>query len=1494
MHYASDLPRFSAEQIQQQLTIAFQEVSCSPDKCVYLTNIGIQALSTKDAKINDSAKLIDPYKPQQALPLILSRFSETTSNKNSYEKAAQTFANVLQKNAKQNQPTTFHRDVKGDQQPKSLRIHLKQEAPKRDKKESASVNYGDGQKKTLDIDRLKHTAEIEGFGYKKANLDQISELCKERFGDYEVEVPAYAGLTSNVIQSMLKDKCNLNVADKWRSIIEKHFPLNLPEIREEAMKSKKFPEAFFTDCALLRKEITDAFASLSLRAKEGNDLNILFGVNNLNSLIDEVQGQNERLMVRSTGKEDTKELANAGGNTSVANVTPSFQNILEATAEVITSYFDEKSLKQRLGANDSSLFDITALTPVLNQKMVGNSNLLALSKCGVMFTEDSESRLLDPLTENATSGITVIQSANGHNHGVVNSLIAVDTYFINNERVVFPIIRPKTHSVVPTQKSGELRLEANHPTFISASSLSLSAIETLKNFSERLEEFYSGPMDVEFIVDEEKKKIFIVQARPIIHSSGAAAACYIPDPKKLNTSEILKGTAIGVAGGGLRLGKPHELIVDVDISKALDQYQSCDNPSIIKAIIVAKMAPSTSHWATIFRNEGKPVVNIDQLETVQSWLENSEANILISPQQGLVANIEAESLEELEANGSCAGGWVDYPAASLFSSCSEFQLTEKLTDVAIKEICPALSNPTKWEIFKINAGKAKLQEVFKAIRNSQGEELKLHLAVLLFLFMNAHEHRKGILELDEVQQNRLESLQNNALVLAKSIRDNGDYEPHDSNYSCKLLPIHFLESLVYSQASPNEVINGDSLAFDLREIEEEQELVSKLQKEDVILTNPYSIPLLRLERFAFAPETAQLFRNFVIELDHLGRSDSLKSLSALINNLNKLDMLVPWLNLIFPNDPTIFGHLEAFAVQAPFYMELKEKSEILNTLNVSAFSYKNSFKTQWQILNSELLDFIKSNDFIEKYNKGDYVSGKLAALALMNKLVDQFDLAIKALEGSSKDEFTIEEKLKLFQEMLISYCDLAVRWCNSFKFNKAMKTRIAERLMKTLEILKKTNLSATDLRFSQYFDLLGFGSLSSSTLGRVVAPVSLEDAFSAIHRELLTILNLMNINLGINLQVSPLLSSITQKLTNVLGNFSGMELNVSGVTTYYTQTLREHGVQFRLHQAIGAEKVSLSVRFSAENENKRWDRILHFMIFLKIHGKFDLSEFELGGRGCGFTFHIDDNDNLQTLRDLIATIESLSSAMPGAGVQTPPLSTINNDKKGLVPLMDDQRIVKEFEKVCGMASMMTNYDLQTHLKRAMHKDLSFAESFLKKAWKVEMMDTTVSYNIDNLYPKFLISKGHALGPISLRGMELIESGYSDNRHSGIQLLLSVAEKKPDALPAGCSWQAFRVLLNKNSSSWLVGKDDHSAAKIILDYLKHKHTEIEVIQSKLISELTSSEVSKRDYGIKVLNLLQTKYPNYLTPVFKEKLIEVTNQSADEATKLNLLEKLKLWP
>ena len=1044
---------------------------------------------------------------------------------------------------------------------------------------------------------------------------------------------------------------------------------------------------------------------------------------------------------------------------------------------------------------------------------------------------------------------------------------------MNDNHDIFPIIRPKTYRMMPAEKSGELQMTANDSEAAKTPSLSPNALMTLKNFSERLEQFYGGPMDVEFVVDEQEQTIYIVQARPLVHRKDAIGASYVADIGKLGEFELLKGSAIGTAGGGIRLAKPSQFIAAPSLSHALDQYQESIDPNSIEGVVVGKMAPSTSHWATSFRTEKKPVLHLDKWDSVQSWADDADSQLLMSPQQGIAIKMKTApplELEELQKKGIIVKGWIDYPAAPLFSACPQFKPKKKLTEEAIRLLCPLLQDPHKWEHFKKHAAGFPLQQIFGRMRHSQGEYLQLDLAILLYQFKGALERHAEMLNLDPDQKERIEILQGYALALAVSIQENGMYEEMSPNYNRKLLPVHFLHALIYSQAPADEVVDGHSLTtMALIEMGEEQKLMRELREQGMALKNPLSLTLLRFERMALTPQVAKLFRELVVALEREGRSNDLHTLAALVIKLNNLDLFAAWFNIVLPENPEPQQLAALYDSQASFFEELAKKRKIANALNLSAFGYAKSFNIQWQVLNNELLKGVKSPQFVESYKKADAL-GKLACVSLMNKLVDQFDLSIKALENS---DHALEKRLQLFQTMLQGYCGLAIGWLDGF-VSKEEQDEMSFRLKKAQEVINKLELKAADFKFSQHFDVQAFGSRSGAVLGRVMYPATLEDAFSVIHQELLTLLGMLNQKACDKpIPMPPLLNNMIQELS--LGSPSGTEFSSRGLSLHFTRPLREHGVQYTVHTQPRSDSATLVVRFSAQNENYRWDKIAHHVVALKILGKFDLTDMELSSRGVGFTFRVDEKDDLNSLHQVLVTLESASSAiaqpkygLPDLGFEA--IKKIKNEKKELPRIEDLKKRVQEVEKNCGLPSAMKcNYVLRD-LINLVKTDPEFVESFLKKRWNSEPDESNAV--LDITLPRSLAESGYAIDTICKRSMQLLNSKYSDEASDGLELLLMVAEKDATLLPESCIQQVFTLLLNSklDRKSSPFSKSPYDNALLVLDRMMNRGIYGELIQTSLIAMLGSNDAGVREDAFKVIDLLE-KHQQYY-PNGKEALID----------------------
>lgn len=88
------------------------------------------------------------------------------------------------------------------------------------------------------------------------------------------------------------------------------------------------------------------------------------------------------------------------------------------------------------------------------------------------------------------------------------------------------------------------------------------------------------------------------------------------------------------------------MIVCKSIDQALTSYlKNQDNK--IKAVIIDKTAPDTSHEAGFFTSQAIPVIYADDYESAESWMQNLEENVLvIDPQHGSIYQIDKEQYQD--------------------------------------------------------------------------------------------------------------------------------------------------------------------------------------------------------------------------------------------------------------------------------------------------------------------------------------------------------------------------------------------------------------------------------------------------------------------------------------------------------------------------------------------------------------------------------------------------------------------------------------------------------------------------------------------------------------------------------------------------------------------------------------------------------------------------------------------------------------------------------
>lgn len=1078
----------------------------------------------------------------------------------------------------------------------------------------------------FDQARLEHIAEAEGYGYKYANLTMLNDL-SEWFNQhkhvYKVLVPAFKGITTLQEQAFLKSH-DVDVIRDWKKIVNETLVSNRNKIRED----KQYPDAFLERQKKFEEQLVGNFDVIINDFAPSTQLDKLFKTSGLDALLAQVRARNERLMVRSTGKEDTKKLANAGGNESKANVKPEAKDVLYANRDVFVSYFGPKSYKQRLGAGDESIFDPVPFTPVLVQRMIGEKSPDALPKCGVMFTEEAEGGIAkyaerdennNVIGKLKTTGITIIQCAYGHNEGVVNSIIPVDTYYVDNEKNIFSIIRPKTHRMMPDpEKERSLKLVENNAQVVNIPALSREALQTLKAFSQTLESYYNDAMDVEFVVDEGEKIIYIVQARPIVHKTGLANASYITDEDALEKDMKITGESIGVAGGSLRMiTDKDQIIVAKNIGEALAIYQDkarTPDTSRIQSVVVGKMAPATSHEATAFRGEGKPVIYSDQWQKLESWLNVPDGKFIVSPQQGLVAHWlgSEQSVEEMIQRKSATEGWINYPIPLLLSLSKQFARRPTKTFEQIIDELSSLKKVKKMGV--LPGGITKEQEsnpfenLIKTLKQGSREEAESALAELLvslkFLLKKAHGAPKGTL--DESYRRRMTLLFLYALEIAQHIKPELDASPDDKEaYPKRLFPIRMLESILFQKPKLGEIEDGMISA---------ERIIKGLSEERDIRTtervaDPMTIKLMRFNTLAMTDNLKKSWDTFIKSFMQTVEPSMKNDFVELVLKLGRLGALPVWLHTSFMTTnnqiqgASVVGKtlIEEFSKDGDFILTIDNKLKQIKAFNIAVFDNPKNFEKNWKTFQDDILAYFLTDEFKMNYQSSANL-GKLVCVGVLTRFVnDVFDLAIKAVTGSQL--YSAEEKFGCLRAMLLKYYELflsllslQVQDLETIELSSLRRTLI-QQILSAKWLFENFDKATKD--FSVPAFTIGSGT-EDANLQRLTKPWSLEDVFTLIHQNLLVILGKLGSDAGTrNIERPPLLAMVEKVIQKISKQLLSVDFTKDLIILTYNIPLRTHSCQVVLTYSKTDQLVNVSMRYFGQ-ARQRWEMIEHFITMIDI------------------------------------------------------------------------------------------------------------------------------------------------------------------------------------------------------------------------------------------------------------------------------------------------------
>lgn len=917
------------------------------------------------------------------------------------------------------------------------------------------------------------TKSAEAFGFKSANLLELQKLCaliQSKDTSLRAKVPSICPLSHDLVYAHIR-KHGAEFDALWKQFVS-----------NQGQETQTITQSAQRTLAQIQKLIREIFIKnpLSLDTKELAPLK-----DYLSTLNPEV----DLLMVRSTGKEDTAEIANPGGNVSVSAVKPDAASISNAIGEVVASYFSEKSNKQRLLGKD----DITKppFMPSLLQRMVGESiggskEAAEIVRSGVMYTGARGTR---------------IQVAPGHGELIVNSKAPFDTYYVTQELVPHAEIHDKTDRLVPVLKEGsekiELIMQKNDPKLRKSPAISPRVAQRIAKIGQYVEEYYGEPMDVEFVYNVEEDTVYLVQARPIPTGDLKLVMPSSIKPEKLaevdEKGQVLKGTVVTPAGSAAKIiTAKSEVLVYNTIEEALTFYLHHTPKTDVKAVIILNDAPETSHEAAQFNSKAIPVIKVNNIEIVKQWLEEDNIALIIDPQRKQVINWASQVIgspenklktitEELLAEGffkshmSARETVLEHPfARKKFYSTPDLKPLNFKGEIGFLAQQAASSNPKEsanalhvlmkvlfsalqikdssspLRVAKFSQMAKLIENIENAVPGKSNTEAFESLKIILNTFMVAiHPKKSGIKNASKIEKDLFRQAMITGGEIYEALKEMQTMEQkftlptnlREARQALLNLAVK-LEGLI--TAPPEIGVNTSSLyqvalnrkivaeassfpGFDTLNIDQKEFFVALSQLHKLALNQP-----LGQEWIAFA---------FEICLDR----KKLSEITLLMMKLKKYNIAAEWLNdtfmqIVKTKDPTKLKEKDSKVIEEIYGQLIKEADQIDKELSKQNLDEYTSILKNWQLKLPQWGNEIEFEKLFKAWNaeivplitklnidSSMHVLTKRAILNVVLNLTELMDNSIKSLKGSPeyKDK---DLQARRFALMLAPYNELMKKW----------------------------------------------------------------------------------------------------------------------------------------------------------------------------------------------------------------------------------------------------------------------------------------------------------------------------------------------------------------------------------------------------------------------------------------------------------------------------------
>lgn len=1032
-------------------------------------------------------------------------------------------------------------------------------------------------------------SDVNQYGNKTANLASIKAIIDQlKNQNIPVEVPEFMGIAHDEVKNFLQVAGALEqINDVWEQF--KSHQRGRVELTDEG-------KAFLV---LIRTTIDEAFKKDFFIADSDRN-------QELQSFLKRIHGNNLKLMVRSTGKEDSKEMANAGGNESIANVEAEIKEISLAMSRVLQSYFSEKSFNQRIAAGESeiSLFS-DPFFPVLLQVMVGEK-AFNIPTSGVAFSREILGN---------TPQVVSIDATFGHGEAVVNSLYPADTFYVGPGNLIHAIIRIKHTRLSPKEGDAGLMPVANDKTLQKQSSLSPEQIHYIAQTARALEEARDEAIDMEFVVLS--NQIYVVQVRPIVEAKNQPS--YLSDDfvNHISINNQVSMSPIVSGGGELKeISSNDQVIIADKIGQALDIYLSKnkEEQERILLVISGENAPQTSHEATTFRSNNKPVMYVRELD---------KAKAIITSNQHRLADVQRGQLylsETFNYTNDRKVGWLKHPIAETVSIHPQFLDKDipvvaynypELAHLTVESLLDLARHGSDYEQAK-NAVRTIMAQISNRIESEEKRQQELAAK-------NAETNPQLVNQLKVIYRHIKYASGEVLEALTAYFKRKG--EKSDQDELLRLYPINFLSALISQVPEDKLVIAPYSIGYLLKTERQEAGLVKALSLAEQD-SRKLVVQYARIGAYGLSDVVTSAWGDFLQHFDQVDKEDQ-KDFSRMIYELAKFDVLPLWLNVMFypvhkkNHDPKTLAKtlIERFDDESALLNQISQLFDEVSQFPLNQLGNPKKFNEISDNFREQILSQVLNDSFLKSIANGSILA-KSVGVSFLNQFIAIFDNGIKSLTASTEYPSAIK-KAKDLTKILKSYLSALRSFAAAFitkpidvdkllqkedraggigNYIQRMENLLYQSKVRALKSEEKAQI---ELLPSSYFNAAAAKLGSQALWGRSIGHYpTLEDIFTLTHQNLLVITAKVSGSLPWHiLPVPSLVKSIKEAMTKLKifeggtplppPSLIGVSLNNDRLSFYFNQTLQNHSNTFEIIYNLKDRSTIIRTQFLGD-ARRRW------------------------------------------------------------------------------------------------------------------------------------------------------------------------------------------------------------------------------------------------------------------------------------------------------------------